>query len=166
MNCPACEKELKKTIVAGITVHICQGECGGLWFDRFQTKKLQALKQGIGNSLVTIERAEGVKFYRGAEHTCPACKTTLLYRHFFSAEWDTEINQCSKCRGFWVDLAGLAKQQALPLNQKKQAVENYFKHFIDEKLAEMRLIHADMAEQAQVLNLILRFLRPGNEWVE
>ena len=163
MKCPACENELQKSVGAGITIQTCRGECGGVWFDRFQFNKLKALKPGIGNSLLTIERAEGVKIYRGAEHPCPACKTTLLYRHFFSVEWDTEINQSSKSSGFWIDLAGLAKPQSLPANQRKHAVEKYFMAVIDEKLSGMRLLHGDMAEQAQVLKRILQFLRPNNE---
>jgi uncharacterized protein len=161
MKCPACENELQKCVIAGIEVQTCRGECGGLWFDRFQFNKLQHLKPGIGKSLVIIERSEGVKIYRDAEHACPACKTTLLYRHFFSAKWDTEINQCSKCRGFWIDLAGLARLQMLPANERIQAVEKYFTTLIDEKLTGMRLRHGDMAEQAQVLELILNFLHPG-----
>ena len=163
MKCPACENELQESVVAGVTIQTCRGECGGLWFDRFQFNKLKALKPGIGKSLLTIERAEGVKIYREAEHPCPACKTTLLYRHFFSVEWDTEINQCSKCSGFWIDLAGLAKLQSLPANQRKQAVEKYFTTVIDEKLSGMRLLHDDMAEQAQILKRILQFLCPSNE---
>ncbi|MBT3921007.1 MAG: hypothetical protein HOJ03_03625 [Nitrospina sp.] len=163
MKCPACKNELQENVVAGITIQACRGECGGLWFDRFQFNKLGFLKPGTGKSLVTIERAEGIKVYRGAEHPCPACKTTLLYRHFFDPKWDTEINQCSKCSGFWVDLAGLAKLQMLPANKKKQAIEDYFTHIINEKLAGMRLLHVDMAEQAQVLDRILQFLHPGKE---
>ena len=166
MKCPACENELQKNVVAGITVLACRGECGGLWFDRFQFHKLKTLKTGMGKSLLTIDRAEGVKFYRGAEHTCPACKTTLLYRHFFNAEWDIEINQCSKCHGFWIDLAGLAKLQSLPADHRKKAIENYFENVINEKLAGMRLRHGDMAEQAQVLEQIFKFLSPDNELTE
>lgn len=158
MQCPACKNELQKTVVTGITVHACQGECGGLWFDRFQFNKLKSLKPGMGKSLVTVDRAEGVKIYRGAEHPCPACNTTLLYRYFFNADWDTEINQCSKCSGFWIDLAGLAKLQTLPANQRKQEVERYFSSIINTKLAGMRLIHRDMEEQALILEQIFQFL--------
>ncbi len=164
MKCPACQNKLHEIVVAGIKTQACRGECGGLWFDRFQFKKIQALKSGIGKSLLMIERAEGVKIYRGAEHTCPACKTTLLYRHFFSVDGDTEINQCSKCSGFWIDLAGLAKLQSLPENQRKQAVEKYFATIIDKKISEMRLIHRDMEQQAQVLVQILQFLCPEDQW--
>lgn len=158
MKCPSCLNELHETVVAGVKVQACRGECGGLWFDRFQFKKLKVLKPGMGKSLLMIERSEGVKVYRGAEHICPACKTTLLYRYFFNASADTEINQCSKCRGFWVDLAGLAKLQTLPENKKKPAIENYFTTVISKKLSGMRQLHSDMAEQAQVLTWIIRFL--------
>ena len=164
MKCPACQNKLQESVVAGIKVQACRGECGGLWLDRFQFKKIESLKPGIGQSLLMIERVEGIKTYRGAEHTCPDCKTTLLYRHFFSAEGDTEINQCSKCRGFWIDLAGLAKLQILPAEQKKQAVKKYFTTVLDKKISGMRLRHDDMAQQAQILTQILKFLCPEGQW--
>jgi uncharacterized protein len=166
MKCPACQNELYENLVAGIKVQTCQGECGGLWFDRFQFNKLKALKPGIGQSLLRIERAEGIKIYRGAENACPACKTTLLYRHFYSAEGDTEVNQCSKCSGFWIDLAGLARLESLPESQKKQATDKYYQVIIKEKLSGMRLLHSDTAEQAQILKHILLFLCPEKEWAE
>ena len=166
MKCPACQNELQENVIAGIKIQACRGECGGLWFDRFQFKKLQSLKSGLGQSLLMIERAEGVKIYRGAEHACPVCQTTLLYRHFFSAEANTEINQCSKCRGFWIDLAGLAGLYSLPTNQRNKAIENYFSTIINEKISGMRSHHDDMAQQAQVLVEIFRFLCPFNSNVD
>ena len=160
MKCPACQNELDESVVAGIKIAACRGECGGLWIDRFQFKKIRVLKPGTGHSLLMIERSEGVKIYRGAEHACPACETTLLHRHFFSADEDTEINQCSKCRGFWIDLAGLAKLYSIPRDQRKEAVSKYFATVINKKMYEMRLLHDDMAQQAQVLTIILQFLCP------
>ena len=166
MKCPACHNELDVSSFAGIKIAACRKECGGLWIDRFQFKKIQALKPGLGESLLMIERSEGVKIYRGAEHVCPACKTTLLHRHFFSADQDTEINQCSKCRGFWIDLAGLAKLQSLPTSQRELAITKYFTTIIDKKISEMRLLHDDMEQQAQVLTQILKFLCPEGKWTK
>ena len=163
MKCPACHSELDVSSFAGIKIAACRKECGGLWIDRFQFKKIQALKPGIGKSLLMIERSEGIKIYRGAEHICPSCENTLLHRHFFSADQDTEINQCSKCRGFWIDLAGLAKLQSLPTNQRERAVTKYFTNIIEKKISNMRLLHDDMAQQAKVLAAILRFLCPESE---
>jgi uncharacterized protein len=166
MKCPACQNELHTSIVTGIKVLSCIGECGGLWIDRFQFKKIQALKPGSGESLLMIERSEGVKIYRGAEHVCPACETTLLYRHFFSVSLNTEINQCSKCRGFWLDLAGLAQLKSLPSNQKRQAGEKHFITVINEKISSMRLHHDDMKQQAEVLTRILKFICSSGEFGE
>lgn len=160
MKCPACEHKLHEKKLAGITIHICHGECGGLWFNRFQLKKLKALKPGMGQSLLTIERAEGVKFYRGAEHICPDCKTTLLHRHFFSAEGDIEIDQCAKCSGFWVDLAGLAKLQSLPEDGKERTIENYFSNVIDKKLASINIVNEDQTASVQTMIQIIKFLCP------
>ena len=39
MKCPACENELTDKDVGGVTVDICNGGCGGLWFDNFEFKK-------------------------------------------------------------------------------------------------------------------------------
>jgi uncharacterized protein len=164
MKCPACGNELTEFVEAGIKVPACKGECGGLWFDRFQFGKLKLLKPGIGKALLTIDRAEGVKVYRGTEHACPDCKTTLLYRHFFSAQKNLEINQCSKCKGFWIDLAGLAELQYLPEDQRKVEADKYYEDVIKYKLSAMRLKHTDMAEQVFILEQILKFLYPKN-WI-
>ena len=166
MKCPACQNILQENLATGVKAQACQGGCGGLWFDRFQFKKIKAIKPGTGKSLLMIKRAEGIKIYRGAEHTCPGCKTTLLYRHFYSVEGDTEINQCSKCKGFWVDLAGLARLQTLPTDKKEQAAKKYFTTVLDKKLSGMFFSHDDIAQQAQVLKEILQFLCPEDQWTK
>ena len=129
MECPACENVLTKFINAGVKVLACKDECGGLWFSQSQVKRLEKFKSGLGASLLKIKRADGVKVYRGVEHICPQCKTTLLFRHFFSKEFDTEVNQCAKCGGFWVDVAGLAKLQTMHGQKKQKAADKYYQMY-------------------------------------
>ena len=160
MNCPACENELSEHKVSGIRVNVCSGFCGGLWFNLSQARKIERLKQGAGSELLHFEIADGVKTYRGAEHPCPHCKTTLLYRHFFSQNFDTEINQCSKCSGFWVDVGGLSKIMQ-SRSEKKELIEIYYTAIMNDKIAEMNLLNQDIAQTVEMIISIFNFIKPS-----
>ena len=160
MKCPACENELTEHKVSGVQVNICRGSCGGLWFHLTQTKRIERLKPGAGSALLHFELANGVKTYRGAEHPCPQCKTTLLYRHFFSRKFDTEVNQCAKCSGFWIDVGGLVKIMNSPQEERKELLEIYFTAIMDEKISGMNLGNQDIAQAAELIKKIFDFLRP------
>ena len=160
MKCPACENELTEHKVSGVQVNICRGSCGGLWFHLTQARKIECLKPGAGSSLLHFEVADGVKTYRGAEHPCPDCKTTLLYRHFFSRKLDTEVNQCSKCSGFLIDVGGLSKIIQSQQEGKEEDLEKYFTAIMDEKISGMNLGNQDVAQAAELIKKIFNFLRP------
>jgi Zn-finger nucleic acid-binding protein len=160
MKCPACENELTEHKISGVQVNVCRGSCGGLWFPITQARKIERLKPGAGSALLHFEIADGVKTYRGAEHPCPHCKTTLLYRHFFSRKLDTEVNQCSKCSGFWVDVGGLAKIIKSQQGEKKKLIENYFTAVVDEKILEMNLANEDIAQAVEMITSIINFIKP------
>ncbi|MBT4259954.1 MAG: hypothetical protein HOD90_08580 [Nitrospina sp.] len=160
MKCPACENELTEHKISGVQVNVCRGSCGGLWFHIIQTRKIERLKPGAGSALLHFEVADGVKTYRGAEHPCPQCKTTLLYRHFFSRKFDTEVNQCSKCSGFWIDVGGLSKIMKSPNEEKKELVESYSTAIMNEKISGMNLASQDMAQAAEMITSIFVFLIP------
>jgi len=160
MECPACKNKLTEYKVSGIKVDICRGGCGGIWIHHSQIKKIECLKSGSGSALLLFDKADGVKTYRNAEHPCPNCKTTLLYRHFFSREDDLEVNQCSKCAGFWVDAGGLAKIILSKKKEKKELIKNYFSVIMNEKIPKMNLANQDIAEAAELITVIFKFLIP------
>jgi uncharacterized protein len=161
MKCPACENELTEHKISGVQVNVCHGSCGGLWFHLTQTRKIKHLKPGAGSALLNLKVADGVKTYRGAEHPCPHCKTTLLYRHFFSRNFDTEVNQCSKCSGFWIDVGGLAKIVKSPSQEKKELFESYFAVIMNEKISGMNFASQDMAQAAEMITSIFNFIKPN-----
>ena len=161
MECPACENELTEHKVSGIKLDICRGSCGGIWIQHSQIKKIARLKLGAGSTLLSIDKADGLKIYRNAEHPCPNCKTTLLFRHFFSRKYDTEVNQCSKCAGFWVDPGGLSKIMKSQNKDKKELIENFFSFINNEKISGMNLANQDIAEAAELITVIFNFLRPS-----
>jgi uncharacterized protein len=160
MKCPACENELTEHKVSDIQVNICRGFCGGLWFNLTQARKIEHLHPASGSALLHFEVADGVKIYRGAEHPCPQCKTTLLYRHFYSRKFDTEVNQCSKCSGFWVDISGLVKIINSPQRERKELLEKYFTAIMNEKILGMNFASQDIVESAKQITSIFCFLKP------
>ena len=161
MKCPACENELIERKISGVQVNVCRGSCGGLWFHITQIRKIEHLKLGAGSTILHFTVADGVKIYRGAEHPCPQCKTTLLYRHFYSRKLDTEVNQCAKCSGFWIDVGGLVKIMNSPQEEQKELLEKYFTAIIDEKIYGMNLGNQDIAQAAKMITSIFRFLDTG-----
>ena len=166
MECPACKNVLTKVVQAGVKVLACQDECGGLWFSQSQLRRLEKLKPGLGASLLKIKRADGVKVYRSIEHICPQCKTTLLFRHFFSQELDTEVNQCAKCGGFWIDVAGLAKLQSINRQQKQKAVDKYFATILNKKISGIDILNEDVAKVVKNIIQIFQFLCPEEDFPE
>jgi len=160
MRCPACENELTLHKVSGIKLDVCQDSCGGLWFHPSQIKKIKRLKPGIGSKVLLFKKAEGVKTYRNSEHPCPNCKTTLLYRHFFSRKYDIEVNQCSKCAGFWIDAGGLSKIMMSANKEKKELIENFSCFIMNEKILKMNLVNQDIAEASELITVIFKFLIP------
>ena len=126
-----------------------------------KARKIERLKQGAGSALLNFEIADGVKTYRGAEHPCPHCKTTLLYRHFFSRNFDTEVNQCSKCSGFWIDVGGLSKIIRSNSKEKKELIEVYFTAIRNEKISEMSLLNEDVAQAVKLIISIFNIIKPN-----
>ena len=144
----------------------CEDECGGLWFSQSQVNRLKKLNSGLGTSLLKIKRADGIKVYRGAEHICPQCRTTLLFRHFFNKELDTEVNQCAKCGGFWIDEAGLSKLQSMNGQQKQKAVDKYFSIIFHKKISGIHILNEDVAKVVKNIIQIFQFLCPEEDFPE
>lgn len=163
MKCPACENELIKFSVAGVTVLACEAGCGSYWFDVQQIKRLPERLPGAGASLLTtVRRADGVKTFRNSQHICPKCQSTLLYRHCFSRKLEMEVDQCSKCGGWWVDVGTLATLETHFSTEadRKQAAEDYFTSVFQDKVARMNRVNHDTLEAAQMIVQIFTFLTP------
>ena len=48
MKCPACEKELQQITIETITLDVCEGGCGGIWFDNFELEKVDEPHESAG----------------------------------------------------------------------------------------------------------------------
>ena len=109
MKCPACFHELTLVQVGSLEVDVCQGGCGGIWFDAFELQRVEDALQGMVEPLLHVQRDERLVVDRSRKRECPRCEAIKLHRHFFSARRQLEIDECPNCAGYWLDAGELAQ---------------------------------------------------------
>ena len=110
MKCPACFNELTQTQVGSLVVDVCEGGCGGVWFDAFELQRVDEETEAAGDHLLNIRRDERVQVDFGRKRECPRCAGVKLKRHFFSARRQVEVDECPNCGGgYWLDAGELAQ---------------------------------------------------------
>src|SRR5437870_6758383 len=112
MKCPACFNELTQIQVGNVLVDVCQGGCGGVWFDAFELQQVDEEHESAGEHLLEIQRNEKLVIDPSRKRECPRCVGIKLQRHFFSAKRKVEVDQCPNCGGYWLDAGELAKIRA------------------------------------------------------
>ena len=100
MICPACKNPLREKGAGGLTLDICYGGCGGIWFD---AKELERISANAANSLHSIWSVPVNSVKLTEPRKCPRCPDTVLDRKWFSDSKKVEIDQCPKCGGVWLD---------------------------------------------------------------
>lgn len=98
--------------VGSVEVDVCQGGCGGIWFDAFGLQRVDEEEERAGEHLLEIERDERVVVDPKRKRECPRCEGVKLMRHFFSAKRRIEVDQCPNCNGYWLDAGELAAVRA------------------------------------------------------
>jgi Zn-finger nucleic acid-binding protein len=109
MKCPACFQELTELQVGSLYVDVCQGGCGGIWFDAFELQRVDEENEAAGEPLLHIQRDERVVVDPSRKRECPRCQGIKLHRHFFSAKRRIEVDECPSCGGYWLDAGELAQ---------------------------------------------------------
>jgi uncharacterized protein len=112
MKCPACYNELTQTQVGSLSVDICQGGCGGIWFDAFELQRVDEEEEAAGEHLLHIKRDAKIIVDNKRKRECPRCAEMRLHRHFFSARRKVEVDQCPNCGGYWLDAGELEQIRA------------------------------------------------------
>jgi Zn-finger nucleic acid-binding protein len=112
MTCPACLRQLTELQVGNVSVDVCQGGCGGIWFDAFELQRVDEESEAAGERLLEIQRDTQVSVDRSRKRECPRCPGIKLQRHFFSAKRQIEVDQCPNCAGYWLDAGELAQIRA------------------------------------------------------
>lgn len=100
MKCPACKKSLREKTAGEITLDVCHGGCGGIWFD---ATELARVSPTASASLHTIWQSPNHSGSDEGPRACPRCPDQMLERKWFSDAKKIEIDQCRKCNGIWLD---------------------------------------------------------------
>ena len=80
MECPACSNSLQQMTVGDVTVDVCKGGCGGIWFDNFELKKFDEPHESAGQTLLDIERDQTMVLDYEKRLNCPKCKDAVMMR--------------------------------------------------------------------------------------
>src|SRR5688572_27601298 len=100
MKCPVCSEPLREKGAAVMTIDVCYGGCGGIWFD---AKELSRVDATAAATLHTIWQNPQFKVVPSKPRLCPRCPSQPLTTRWFSDARKVEIDQCPKCHGVWLD---------------------------------------------------------------
>jgi uncharacterized protein len=163
MRCPASGNVLSRMTVGGITVDVCSGGCGGIWFDRYELMKVDEAHESAGEELLRIERAPNISVDHSKRLSCPKDPGVVMMRHFSSVKRQVTVDECPSCGGYWLDVGELAaiRSEFETEEERDRAAAQYFSELFDPELA---VAHAETQldlERAQRIAYIFRFICPS-----
>ncbi len=164
MKCPACENQLQQVTIADVTVDVCRGGCGGIWFDNFELKKFDEPHESAGEALLDIELNKNVTVDHNKRLKCPKCDDVVMMRHFFSVKHEVEVDECPGCGGIWLDAGELKHIRSLfeTEQQREQAAEEYFSELFGNQLAAMKAEDEAKVAKARKFANMFRFICPSH----
>ena len=163
MKCPACGNLLQEMTVGDVTVDVCKGGCGGIWFDNFELKKFDEPHESVGEALLGIERDESIVIDHTKRLKCPKCDNIVMMKHFFSVKKEVEVDECPGCGGFWLDAGELRKIRSLfnTEQERHQAAQEYFSEVFGDRLAAMEAENEAQLAKARKIANMFRFICPS-----
>jgi Zn-finger nucleic acid-binding protein len=164
MICPACGHPLVTRPAGAISVDVCDGGCGGVWFDRFELHKVDEQIEPVAPELVHIARDPSVAVQRERRYSCPRCTDgVVLMRHFWSVQRAITIDECPECSGVWLDSGELETLRAEFRTEadKHAAADAEFSRLFDGALAEERAESQAELARARRFARAFRFIAPS-----
>lgn len=160
MKCPACGNPLQQMTVSDVTVDVCKGGCGGIWFDNFELKKFDEPHEAAGQVLLSVERNESIVIDHTKRLKCPKCDDIVMMRHFFSVKKEVQVDECPGCGGFWLDAGELRKIRSLfnTEQERERAAEEYFSKVFGDRLDAAK---AENEATASSIANMFRFICPS-----
>jgi len=163
MLCPACGDELTEVKIADFVVDVCDGGCGGIWFDWFELQRVDEPHETAGETLTNIEPGAGGTRQAGKRRKCPRCDDMVLMQHFWSVKHEVEVDECPQCAGFWLDAGELEQVRGLfeTEQQRRDAGAAEFKQQFGEEIARMDSENQAKLEAVLDVTSKYRFLCPS-----
>jgi Zn-finger nucleic acid-binding protein len=155
MICPACDRTLTPLKLDDITLDVCQGGCGGIWFDNFELKKLEDDPNAQVGAL-DIRTNPAIHIDHQRKRKCPKCDGVWLRRHYYSPRRKVEVDSCGSCAGYWLDALELVQ---ISQDTKAEAGRSQSVQFLqNEAEPEIRRFGQDDSNAAQRIRRVLEFL--------
>jgi Zn-finger nucleic acid-binding protein len=163
VRCPVCENKLTEKQAGDIWVDVCEGGCGGIWFDPFELKKVDEPHESAGEVLLEVTRDESVAVDPDRRRDCPKCGDVVMMRHYASVRMEIAVDECPKCGGFWLDQGELRalRDQFQTEESRRQAARETFAEMFDGDLAALGAESQEKLAAARKIAHILRFLCPS-----
>jgi len=164
MNCPACDRELKEIQAGPIKVDICEGGCGGVWFDWFELSKVDEPFEFAGEELLEVERNPLMQVDRDRRRSCPSCENEVpMRRHYFGVKRTVEVDECPACGGFWLDSRELGQiREIYPSEaEARREAQEVFDEIIEEELGPGREASRRRLEHARRFARMVRVVCPS-----
>ncbi len=164
MKCPACDRELAEQTAGSITVDVCRGVCGGIWFDRFEFDKVDEAHEGAGEALLDIERDPNLQVDHEKRRNCPKCDGVVMRRFFHSKKQKVDVDECPSCAGMWLDHGelGAIRTQFANEEQREAAARAYFDDLFGDELRTRAVDRKENVAQARQVARMMRFVCPSN----
>jgi len=162
IECPVCGTTLTTMESEGVTVDVCAGGCGGIWFDWFELARVDEADESAGERFLEVERDPALRPDLSKRIRCPR-DHEIMMRHFHSVKRGVLVDECPRCAGFWLDageLAGIRTEFATE-EERKQAAEEYFAELFDPDLAVERAKTMEDLRRARRFAHTFRFLCPS-----
>lgn len=162
MKCPVCGNELKQLTSGSVTVDVCDGGCGGIWFDNFELTKFDEPNE-IADALLTVRRDLSVKVDFEARRTCPRCQNIVMMRHLFSPNDKVTIDECPGCAGIWLDTGELQsiRNRFRTDEERDESTRKFLEEKVGPQLTEMAKESAEKLEKAKKFAQMFKLLCPS-----
>ncbi|UCF44593.1 MAG: zf-TFIIB domain-containing protein [Planctomycetota bacterium] len=149
--------------VDDVTVDVCKGGCGGIWFDNFELKKFDEPHESAGEALLDIERDESLVVDLNRKRNCPKCDDIVMMTHFFSVKKQVAIDECPGCAGIWLDAGELSQIRSMfnTEQERNQAADEYFNEVFGDKFKAMQAESDAGLRRARNMSRMFRFICPS-----
>jgi uncharacterized protein len=108
MNCPACQRPLRRFKAGTVTLDGCDGGCGGIWFDHRELARVNREHPDPDAKIVELSCDPKIQVHDDDIRQCSKCGVTLE-KKLYSLGSGVIMDVCPKCKGIWLDSGELEK---------------------------------------------------------
>lgn len=128
MQCPACNTTLSQVTVRNITLDVCKGGCGGIWFDKEELERFDEEIELIAEDILLGEKGMQVVVDYNKARPCPKCSNSVLQRCYVDSEKKILVDTCLLCGGIWLDPGELymLRSDNAQRDEREQVLKAYF----------------------------------------